>query len=74
MANFHEKLARFDALRSEAEAMQQSGIDLRSKQAAPLGLKFIHALVELAEEFGYKILKPMGRKDDFVRPDPTMLK
>lgn len=39
------------------------------KEFAPLGVEFVYAFDELAQEFGHKILKPLEKKADFIRPD-----
>ena len=59
MATLEEKLARFKAAQAEIEALVTAGVDLKSKAAVPAGLEFLNAADEVAQELGYKILKPL---------------
>jgi len=59
MATLEEKLARFKAAQAEVEILVVAGVDLKSKAAVPAGLEFLNAADEVAQEFGYKILKPL---------------
>jgi hypothetical protein len=72
MATIQEKLARLEDIKTRIEVMVASGVDLNSPQAVPLGVEFIKAFDELAQEFGHKILVPLDKKKaDFIRPDPA---
>jgi hypothetical protein len=59
MATLQEKLARLDAAKAEVESLVAAGVDLESKAAAPAGLELVYAFDEVAQELGYKILKPL---------------
>jgi hypothetical protein len=59
MATLEEKLARFKAAQAEVETLVAAGVDLKSKAAVPAGLELVNAADEVAQEFGYKILKPL---------------
>jgi hypothetical protein len=71
MATFQEKLARFEIAKANVEALVSAGVDLKSEAAVPAGLEFVYAFDDLAQEFGHRILKPLGKKGNFVRPDPA---
>ena len=58
-------------VKAEVEDLVRAGVDLKSEAAAHVGLRFIHALDDLAQEFGHKILQPLNKKADFIRPDPS---
>jgi hypothetical protein len=53
------------------EEFVAAGGDLTSKEAVPVGIEFVQAFADLAKEFGYNILKPIGKPGDFIRPDPA---
>lgn len=59
MATIAEKLARFENAKETVEVLVAQGVDLKSQAATPAGLEMIYALDQLAQEFGYKILKPI---------------
>ena len=71
MATIQEKLTTFEAAKAEVEALVRAGVDLKSEAAVPAGLKFVHAFDDLAQEFGHKILQPLNKRGDFIRPDPS---
>jgi hypothetical protein len=62
MTTFEEKLARVEAANALAASLKAKGVDLKSTEAVPVGLELIHAVDALAQEFGYKILKPIREK------------
>ncbi|HUN61500.1 MAG TPA: hypothetical protein VMU53_05910 [Candidatus Sulfotelmatobacter sp.] len=71
MATILEKTARLEVARKKVEAFVAAGGDLKSKEAVPVGLELVNALADLAEDFGYEILKPIKKPGDFIRPDPA---
>jgi hypothetical protein len=60
MATFQEKLAKLEEVRLRMEAMVASGVDIKSPEAVPLGLEFVHAFADCAKDLGYEILKPIS--------------
>ena len=48
-------------MRLEVEAFVAAGGDLKSPEAAPLGVEALTALADLAKESGYEILKPIKK-------------
>jgi hypothetical protein len=54
---FQAKSDRAHAARIKAEEFVAAGGDLRSKEAAPLGLEMIQAWNDLCTEFGHPTLK-----------------
>lgn len=72
MATIQEKLARLENIKARIEMLVASGIELNSPEAVPIGVEFITAFDDLAQEFGHKILVPLEKsKADFIRPDPA---
>ena len=57
MATIQEKTARLEAARKKVEAFVAVGVDLKSADAVPLGIEFMDACADLAEDFGYKIIE-----------------
>jgi len=71
MATIQEKTARLEAARQKVEAFVAAGGDLKSREAAPVGLELVNACADLAKDFGHEILKPLKKPVDFIRPDPA---
>jgi hypothetical protein len=57
MATIQERTARLEATRKKAEAFVAVGGDLKSADAVPLGIEFMDACADLAEDFGYEIIE-----------------
>lgn len=57
MVSFRARLAKLDKSKAELEALEASGVDLTSDAASAAVLEFIYALDDLAQEFGYKLIK-----------------
>jgi hypothetical protein len=53
-----KKTAKLEAIKELVQGLVDRGVDLKSPEAAPLGVEFIDAFSDLAKEFGYEILKP----------------
>jgi hypothetical protein len=58
-----EKTARLESAKEKIKHFVDSGGDLKSPEAVPLGLEFIQAYDDLAKEFGYEVLKPIEREE-----------
>jgi hypothetical protein len=71
MATIEEKLARLDTMRQSIVSFVLQGGDLKSRDAAPLGVEFIDAFNDVAIELGYQPVKPIKNNRDFMRPDPA---
>jgi hypothetical protein len=54
-----EKTARLESVKEKVKQFVDSGGDLKSPEAVPLGVEFIQAYDDLAKEFGCEILKPI---------------
>ena len=63
------KTARLEAVKEKVKQFVDNGGDLKSPEAAPLGVEFIQALDSLAKEFGYQILKPI--EDEKTKQSPS---
>ena len=61
-AAIHQKAARLEAARTKLQQFMDGGGNLKSPEAAPLGVEFLHAYDDLAREFGYEILKPINQE------------
>jgi hypothetical protein len=58
LGSIQTKRRGFRKLKRYARLVEDSGADLKSKEAVLSGLEFFHAFDDLALEFGYQILKP----------------
>jgi len=58
-----EKTARLESVKEKVKQFVDSGGDLKSPEALPLGVEFIQAYDDLAIEFGYEILKPIKKEE-----------
>ena len=58
-----EKTARLESAKEKIKHFVDGGGNLKSPEAAPLGLEFIQAYDDLAKEFGYEILKPTKKEE-----------
>ena len=58
-----EKTARLESAKEKVKQFVDSGGDLKSPEALPLGVEFIEAYDDLAKEFGYEILKPIEKEE-----------
>lgn len=56
-----QKTAKLEDLGQRLQRFVDIGGDLKSPEAAPLGLEFIKAFNDLSTEFGYEILKPIKK-------------
>ena len=59
MATFAEKLRKLEETRLRVEAMVASGVDIKSPEAVPLILDFVHAFADCGKDLGYEIIKPI---------------
>jgi hypothetical protein len=59
MPSVHEKLAWLEAITQSAQRFVDGGGELKSIEAAPLGLALFHAMNDLAGEFGFQSSKPV---------------
>lgn len=57
MPTVHEKLAWLEAITQSAQRFIEEGGELKSIEAAPLGLALFHAMNDLAGEFGFQSAK-----------------
>jgi hypothetical protein len=71
MGTLEEKIERLRVAREKVEAFIAAGGDIKSPQAAPLGMELVLAANEVGIELGYNILKPVKKPVDFIRPDPA---
>lgn len=71
MATIQEKTERLTVAREKVEAFIAAGGDIKSPEAAPLGMELVVAANEVGKELGYNILQPVRRPADFIRPDPA---
>ena len=59
---FNRKLAVFEEVKAEVEAYVNAGGDLRSSEAAPLGVRFLTATNDMMVAAGYEpFLKPINK-------------
>jgi hypothetical protein len=63
------KTARLESVKKKVKQFVDSGGDLKSSEAVPLGVEFLQAYDALAREFGYQILKPI--KDEKTAESPN---
>lgn len=61
-ATIQDKTTRLAAIRERVERFVDGGGDLKSPEAASLGVEFIMAFADIAKEFGYEIVKPTDKK------------
>jgi hypothetical protein len=59
---FLAKVNRAHAARIKAEEYVQAGGDLKSEEAAPLGIEMLEAWNELSTEFAHPVLKDPSKK------------
>jgi hypothetical protein len=71
MATLEEKTERLRVAQEKVEAFIAAGGDIKSPEAAPLGMELVLAANEVGTELGYNILKPVKKPVDFIRPDPA---
>lgn len=64
MATLREKLIRLEQVRARVEAAVEAGLDLKSPEAVPIGMEFIRAANDVAEELGHGFIKPIEDKKD----------
>jgi hypothetical protein len=69
MATIEEKTARLEAAGKKVEAFVAAGGDLKSPEAALVGLEIVNACADIAKDFGYEILKPIKKPAGFILPD-----
>ena len=58
MISLRARVAKFETAKAEVEALEAAGVDLNSEDASSAVLEFVYALDDLAQEFGYRVLKP----------------
>jgi hypothetical protein len=58
MVSFRARLTKFETAKGEVETLEAAGVDLNSEGASSAVLEFMYALDDLAQEFGYRVLKP----------------
>jgi hypothetical protein len=58
MVSFRARLTKFETAKAEVETLEAAGVDLNSEAASSAVLEFMYALDDLAQEFGYRVLKP----------------
>jgi hypothetical protein len=61
MPSIDQKTARLKVAKQKVDEFVAAGGDIGSKSAVPVGLEFVYAFADLAEEFGHKILKPIEK-------------
>jgi len=61
LASIQEKLAWLEAIAQRIQQFVEDGGDLRSVEAAPLGMALFHALQDLGREFGVQPPRSNGR-------------
>ena len=66
MATVQEKLAWLEAITTRVQQFLEEGGDLRSIEAAPLGMALFHALNDLTREFGVEAPKPFRAGADSI--------
>jgi hypothetical protein len=57
-----QKLARLERARKRIEEFVEQGGDIKSDEAAPLGMELVLAANEVGKTLGYEILKPIEKK------------
>ena len=57
------KTARLESVKEKVQRFVNSGGDLKSPEAVPLGVELIQAYEDLAKEFGHEILKPIEKEE-----------
>jgi len=68
-----EKLAWLDAVRREVKEFVDEGGDLKSEEAAQLGMTLYLAVNDLKREFGAQTARAFDGFQDTLPPDPTSL-
>jgi len=63
-----EKSARLESARAKLEKFQNDGGDLKSPEAAPLGIEFLHAFADLAKEVGLDSQKLVQEEESGSSP------
>ncbi len=63
------KTARLESVKEKVRQFVDSGGDLKSSEAVPLGVELLQTYDALAREFGYQILKPI--KDEKTTESPN---
>jgi hypothetical protein len=62
MPTIEQKTTRLEAAKQAVDDFVAAGGNLGSKAAVPVGLEFVYAFADLAEEYGHKILKAIEHK------------
>ena len=73
MSTVQEKLAWLDAVRRKVQIFVDDGGDLKSEEAAQLGMTLFLAVNDLKREFGVRTTKTFIDFRDTLPPDPTSL-
>jgi hypothetical protein len=64
LATVQEKLAWLEAITVRVQQFVKEGGDLRSVEAAPLGMALFYALNDLTREFGVQAVRPYSASAD----------
>ena len=67
-----EKTARLKYLKEKLERFMDSGVDLKSTEAVPVGVEFIQAYFDLAREFGGEVPKEVTTESKNTDALPKM--
>jgi hypothetical protein len=73
VSTVQEKLAWLDAVRRKVQRFVDEGGDLKSEEAAQLGITLYLAVIDLKREFGIQTAKSFDGRQDTLPPDPTSL-
>jgi hypothetical protein len=73
VSTVQEKLAWLDAVRRKVQRFVDEGGDLRSEEAAQLGITLYLAVIDLKREFGIQAATSFNGQQDTLPPDPTSL-
>jgi hypothetical protein len=68
-----DKLAWLDAVRRQVEEFVEEGGDLRSEEAAQLGMTLYLAVNDLKQDLGSQSTKQFPGQEESLPPDPTSL-
>ena len=73
MSAVQEKLAWLDAVRRKVQKFVDEAGDLKSEEAAQLGMTLFLAANDLKREFSIQTMKTFNGFQDTLPPDPTSL-
>ena len=69
MATVQDKLAWLQAITQRVQQFVQEGGDLKSVEAAPLGMALFYAINDLGREFGVQAPKPPAARTESLQPE-----